>query len=82
VACKTIRTFFNVLNVFFSKTKNMTFYVFLSCRTRLLEHCWWAAGGRWCICVGQTLLVQYPDSSTLQREMTSNSTYLASWNVN
>jgi len=34
-------TFFYVLLTFFSDFKNMTFYVFLSCCTRFLEH--WSA---------------------------------------
>jgi len=36
--------FFTFLT-FFSKSKNMTFYVFLSCCTRFLEH-WLEKGGR------------------------------------
>jgi len=38
VACETIRTFFYVFLRFFQNPKNMTFYVFLSCCSRFLEH--------------------------------------------
>jgi len=40
VACETIYVrFFTFFNVFFQNPKNVTFYVFLSCCTRFLEHC-------------------------------------------
>ena len=38
MACETICTFCTLFT-FFSKSKNTTFYVSLSCCTRLLEHC-------------------------------------------
>ena len=41
---KIIRSFFYVFNVFLKIQKNGTFYVFLSCCARFLEHCSGADG--------------------------------------
>ena len=42
MACENIRTFFYVFLRFFKIQKHLTFYVFLSCCTRFLEH-WYVA---------------------------------------